>query len=508
VCALSRRHEEQSVAERHLEVEQKYDAAADFVLPELDGLPGVAAAGEPEVQELHASYFDTADLRLAAHGVTLRRRRGGTDAGWHLKMPAGPDSKQEMRAPLGRPLVVPARLAGLVAAYTRGAELRPVATLETRRTVVRLRAADGSELAEVADDLVTGSGPDAETERWREIEVELKGGPPELLKAAGKRLRKGGAKKGKSSSKLGRLLGEAVVPSKAAAARAAARSRIAEATSNGKGPGITTGEVVLAYLAEQVEAIAEYDPKARLEEEDAVHKMRVAVRRLRSVLRSYRPVLDAERTVPLGPELRWLAAVLGEVRDLEVLRMRFADAPAFLVEDLEKRERTAYRRMNASLREPRYFALLDELDRLILDPPLAGAADRKARKELPLLVTRAWDRMAKDYASIKSADDPDVARHETRKAAKRARYAAELAVPVLGVAAKRVVKDAKRIQEVLGGYQDGVIAMEHLATAAKRTKVPAEAFTLGVLYGQEQCEAEAARDHLSTTWSQTLGPSF
>ena len=497
------------MAERHLEIEQKYDAAADFVLPELDGLPGVASAGEPEVHELHASYFDTADLRLAAHGITLRRRRGGTDAGWHLKMPAGAEGKHELRAPLGRPLVVPAKLSGLVAAYTRGEELRPVATLETRRTVVRLLGEDGAELAEVADDLVTGrGGTDAEPERWREIEVELRGGTPELLKAAGKRLRKVGAKKGKSSSKLGRLLGEAVVPSESAATRAAARSRIAAATSNGKGPSVTTGEVVTAYLAAQVEAVVAFDPKARLGEEDAVHRMRVASRRLRSILRSYRAVLDEERTAPLGPELRWLAAVLGDVRDLEVLRMRFAEAPAFVLEDLEKRERAAYRRMNASLKEPRYFALLDALDRLIADPPLVEAADRKARKELPGLVTRAWNRMAKDYASIRTADDPDEARHETRKAAKRARYAAELAVPVLGVAAKRVVKDAKRIQEVLGGHQDGVIAMEHLGAAAKRTKVPAEAFTLGVLYGREQCQAEAARDRLSTTWSQTLGPSF
>ncbi|MGP4026407.1 CYTH and CHAD domain-containing protein [Actinomadura sp. 3N407] len=498
------------MAERHLEIEQKYDAAADFVLPELDGLPGVVSAGEPEVHELHASYFDTADLRLAANGITLRRRRGGPDAGWHLKMPAGPDSRQELRAPLGRPLVVPARLAGLVAAYTRGEELRPVATLETRRTVVRLLGEDGAELVEVADDLVTGrgGGDGAEPERWREIEVELRDGTAELLKAAGKRLRKSGARKAQSSSKLGRLLGEAVLPSEAAATRTAARSRIAAATSNGKGPSITTGEVVLAYLAEQVEAVVAFDPKARLGEEDAVHRMRVATRRMRSALRSYRTVLDAERTAPLGPELRWLAAVLGEVRDLEVLRMRFVEAPAFLLEDLERREQTAYRRMNASLKEPRYFALLDELDRLIAEPPLAEGADKKARKELPGFVTRAWDRMAKDYASIKGAKDPDVARHETRKSAKRARYAAELAVPVLGVGAKRVVKDAKRIQEVLGGYQDGVIAMEHLGAAAKRTRVPEEAFTLGVLYGHERCQAEGARDRLSTTWSQTLGPSF
>ncbi|MVZ99129.1 CHAD domain-containing protein [Actinomadura sp. LD22] len=500
-----------------MEIEQKYDARADFVLPELGGLPGVASAAEPEAFSLHASYFDTADLRLAAHGITLRRRRGGTDAGWHLKMPAGPDGKEELRAPLGRPAAVPARLAALVAAYTRGEPLRPVATLETRRTVVRLYAGDGALVAEVADDLVTGRDirqdpeADAPARRWREIEVELGTGTAELLKAAGKRLRKAGARRSKSSSKLGRLLGGAIEPPQAARARAARKARLVAAIDNGKGPA-TTGDAVMAYLAAQVEAVMRFDPKARLGEEDAVHRMRVAVRRIRSTLKAYRPVLAEERTEPLGPELRWLAAVLGEVRDLEVLRMRFQErlggATPMWLEDLARQERAAYRRMNAALKEPRYFALLDELDRLIAEPPLGQAAERKARKELPGLVTRSWDRMARAYASIAIAEDAEVARHETRKAAKRARYAAELAIPVLGVAAKRVAKDAKRIQEVLGGYQDGVIAMEHLKAAAARARNTSEAFDLGVLYGWERCEAETAQAHLPVTWSQTLGPAF
>lgn len=537
--------EEQIVDEKHLEIEHKYDATAEFTLPDLEGLPGVASVGEPEAHELHASYFDTADLRLAAHGITLRRRRGGPDAGWHLKMPVGPDSRQELRAPLGRPRVVPARLAALVAAYTRGEPLHPVATLDTERTVVLLLGADGAVLAEVADDLVTGGDvrealapeeivvaatvtegaagtgePSAEPvaveqepaapERWREIEVEFGEGSPDLPKAVGKRLRKAGAKRAKSSSKLARLLGGSITPSEAAAARAATRSRIVAATSNGKAPAVTTGETVLAYLAAQVDAVVEYDPKARVGEHDAVHRMRVAVRRIRSTLRSYRSVLDVDPE--LGPELKWLAAALGEVRDLEVLRMRFEErlggAAHGWMEDLARQERSAYRRLNASLKEPRYYILLDALDRLVAEPPLTEAADRRARKELPGLVTRPWDRMAKAYRSIATADDPDIARHDTRKAAKRARYAAELATPILGVAAKRVAKDAKRLQEVLGGYQDGVIAMEHLQAAGARSRVPADAFALGVLYATERCEAEAARDRLSITWSQTLGPSF
>ncbi|MFD0905089.1 CYTH and CHAD domain-containing protein [Actinomadura sediminis] len=497
------------MADRHLEIEQKYDAEAGFVLPPLDDLPGVSAAAEPRVHELHATYFDTADLRLAAHGITLRRRRGGDDSGWHLKVPAGPDGRQEHRAPLGRPRVVPARLAGLVAVHTRGAELLPVATLETRRTVVVLRDADGAAVAEVADDLVSAYRAEGdEPRRWREIEVELGSGGPDLLKAAGKRLRKAGARKAKSSSKLGRLLGADVPAAPAADARAATRARLRDLTANGKLPTVTAGDAVMGYLAAQLESLIEYDPRARLGEDDAVHRMRVATRRLRSTLQAYRPVLDPARTEPVQAELRWLAAELGEVRDLEVLRMRFADGPRYLLDDLARRERGAYRRLNLALKEPRYFELLDALDRLIADPPLGERARNKARKELPVLVSRVWERMARQYRTIATAEDPDVARHETRKAAKRARYAAELAAPVLGASAKRAAKDAKRIQEVLGEHQDGVIAMERIRSFRGRARTPQDAFALGVLYGREECRAETARDQLAVTWSRTLGPSF
>ena len=52
--------------------------------------------------DLSATYYDTADLRLLRSRMTLRRRRGGSDAGWHLKLPAGADSRDEVRHPLGR----------------------------------------------------------------------------------------------------------------------------------------------------------------------------------------------------------------------------------------------------------------------------------------------------------------------------------------------------------------------------------------------------------------------
>ncbi|KWX10465.1 hypothetical protein TR74_03435, partial [Carbonactinospora thermoautotrophica] len=188
------------------EIERKYDAAADFALPDLTGLPG--ALGEPEVQRLDATYFDTTDLRLAARGITLRRRTGGTDAGWHLKFPVGRGVKEEIRLPLGRAAkTVPKELAGLVRAYTRGRALRPIARIETTRTLRRLLDAQGNPLAEIADDAVTGQALDrTEPVAWHELEVELTAGEPGLLDLLDERVRAAGASPAGSGSKLLRLL--------------------------------------------------------------------------------------------------------------------------------------------------------------------------------------------------------------------------------------------------------------------------------------------------------------
>jgi inorganic triphosphatase YgiF len=170
----------------HLEIEQKYDADAEFEVPDLAGL--AERVSSPVRHVLVATYFDTEDLRLTAQKVTLRRRTGGEDEGWHLKVPAGPDAKKELRVPLGESQEVPPRLAGLVAAYVRGTELKPVATLATTRTVVRLLDAEGKMLAELADDLVTGQNVGSEESvSWRELEVELGTGSRELLQSVGKR---------------------------------------------------------------------------------------------------------------------------------------------------------------------------------------------------------------------------------------------------------------------------------------------------------------------------------
>ena len=214
-----------SAPEGSLEIERKYAVGAGFELPDLSAVPGVAAITGPDTYHLAAIYVDTPGQDLAAAKITLRRRSGGTDAGWHLKLPAGAGARREVHAPLGPGTEpVPERLAALVAEWTRGQPLRPIARLETTRTVRRLTGAAGQMLAEVADDEVTGSLPDQHSSAtdapggpipwrtvtsWREVEIELGQGTPGLLDEAGRLLLGAGARPSPAASKLALLLGTA-----------------------------------------------------------------------------------------------------------------------------------------------------------------------------------------------------------------------------------------------------------------------------------------------------------
>lgn len=196
-----------------METEQKFDVPAGFAVPTLTG-PGVASMTPPDVLHLSATYFDTAGLRLAAAKITLRRRTGGTDPGWHIKLPVSADTRRELHFPLDEgEHEVPAPVAAEVARWTGGEPLRPVARLETTRTIRRLVDPAGQVLAEVADDAVTGSRPDPAdparwrlADQWRELEVELVSGHRNLLNAAAGQLRAAGAEPSRSASKLARVL--------------------------------------------------------------------------------------------------------------------------------------------------------------------------------------------------------------------------------------------------------------------------------------------------------------
>lgn len=232
----------------------------------------------------------------------------------------------------------------------------------------------------------------------------------------------------------------------------------------------SAGDAILDYLGTQLDAIGGYAPAARRAEDDAVHQMRVAVRRTRAVLRGFRKLFDPAVTGALQPELRWLAGVLGTVRDLEVLRMRFtgrlaelglSEPPEWLAELIDQ-EKAGYERMNDEFDGARYAAVLAAIDAFGAQPPFTPAAAQSVERRVAPVVRRSWRRVVDDYRAIDGADDPDTARHDTRISAKRARYIAEAAAPALGKPATTIAKDAKRVQEAFGQYQDCVIAAARL----------------------------------------------
>ncbi|MFC8512347.1 CHAD domain-containing protein [Streptomyces sp. NPDC057257] len=498
------------MADTKREIERKYESD-DSGLPDLTGVAGVAAVVDKGVAHLDATYYDTPDERLAAASITLRRRLGGSDAGWHLKLPVAPGVRDEVHAPLSA--TVPRSLVALIRARIRDAELLPVMRLRSDRDVRDLVDAEGRLLAEVSVDAVRAErlGGDGGTAQWTEMEVELADdGDPAFLDKVDKRLRKAGVRPAKSASKLARALAETEPKKKRKKQRPAAPEPV------------TAGDHVLAYVREQREAILELDPAVRQDAYDSVHRMRVATRRMRSSFRSYSKVLDRAVTDPIGEELKWLAGELGVDRDQEVLTERITAAVdelprTLVVGPVRTRLRTwaharrggSRRRLIAVLDGKRYLQLLETLDALVADPPLLEAAAGKPEKVLAKAVRKDFGKVAKlveQALGEPAGHDRDLVLHEARKKAKRTRYAAEAAVPALGGPASALVKSAKALQNLLGDHQDSVMARETLREIAAQAHGAGEStFTYGVLYGREEQRAATDEAELPGLWAEVKG---
>lgn len=190
-----------------VEIETKYDVADGQPLPRLVGVAGVASVVVQDTMVLTATYVDTLDHVLAAAAATLRRRTGGSDDGWHLKLSLERGERLELHRDLAGD-TPPPDLTALMRAVVGDRPLQPVARLTTRRTVHLLLAADGRSLAELADDHVIGERLDVRRPEvsWREVEIELVDGDLEVLAALDAAVRAGGVHPSASASKLGRVL--------------------------------------------------------------------------------------------------------------------------------------------------------------------------------------------------------------------------------------------------------------------------------------------------------------
>lgn len=515
-----------------VEIEKKYDVGDTAEVPLLDTVPGVARVGEPRTVTLDAVYFDSDQHALASRRITLRRRTGGSDAGWHLKLPpeapdapakgtddSAPQQRRELQEPLGQPDVVPDRLLAHLHAYLRGDAVAPAVRLETQRTTYPLYAEDGTHLADLLDDRVSAerlgradapagasggatSGAPGGAQHWREWELELVHGSPEIFAAAEPVLADAGAKPSEHASKLARAL--------AAGSDLGAIGKAAPA-ANVPGKKSPASAVVTAYLAAQVQEILAHDPGVRLEEPEAVHDMRSAARRARSVLWANRRLYSAVAVRRLRDELTWLGRILGEPRDTEVLldrlRVHIAELPpeeeaAAAVKDrleneLGERLNTAYRKVQGTLASERYYRLLDDLEGFRDQPPVRPEADAPARKAAGKLVGKAARRLRRSHRAAMEARRGaahETALHQVRKEAKKLRHVAESVVPVHGKRANKVAKAARRQQQALGDFHDSVIARDLLGACANSQGVPEAMASTYVTLRTRQVQLAAAAE--------------
>jgi CHAD domain-containing protein len=471
---------------KYKEVERKFEVVESTVSPSFDGLSSVSRVEHSPAQQLDAVYFDTPGHDLAAHHVTLRRRTGGSDAGWHLKLPAGPDARTEVRTPLGdadAADAVPEELLDVVLAIVRDRPVDPVARISTNRTVDVLFGPDGAAQAEFCDDQVTArAGPEGAEQRWREWELELaEAAERDLLDRLSNRLLDAGAVRAGHGSKLARVLESEGEPEEAP----------------------TPVDPVHRAVAEQVEQLLVWDRAVRADAYDSVHQMRVTTRKIRSLLQASEGAFGISNDAWILDELRQLAAVLGVARDAEVLAERYErtldELPAELVrgpvrerlvDGAKKHYKSGLRRSLVAMRSPRYFRLLDALEGLVAAaPPPTQPGEEPAQ----LTIDSAYKRVRKAAkAAAEAADtDRDEALHRIRKGAKRLRYTAA------ATGEDKVSDRAKTIQTLLGDHQDSVVSRTHLSHQAEAANAAGEdTFTYGLLYQLEDDLARRSREQL------------
>jgi CHAD domain-containing protein len=485
-----------------LEREVKLGAGPAFHLPDLTGVIEGVGIAPVETVRMETVYFDTSDLRLARWGVSLRHRAG---EGWTLKLaPPKPDAghpvgmlERDELTFQGGAKKPPEAAIEVVRAYVRKAELVPVARLSTIRRRVRLVDAAGARVAEVVDDEVSVRDGRRVAARFREIEVEVMGGDGAdgVIAPIVSRLRGAGAGAPDPTPKHIRALGP----------RATEPPEVAPQPLP---PEAAAKDVIRAVLAETVGALLHHDPLVRTgRDPEAVHQARVATRKLRSNLRTFGPLLDAEWTEPLRSELGWLAMGLGAVRDREVLlerlRLRAASLPAndlrsagSLLKVLETEIDSLRKKLMVDLDSQRYIDLLESLVLAAHSPNTLPDADQLARTVLPALATTPWRRLRSAVRQLpETATDPEL--HRIRILAKRARYAAEAVAPVVGPDAAAFARAAAKLQTILGEHQDSVTAQAWLRAARVTGR---RAFVAGQLIALEGIAAADARAKWSRAW--------
>ena len=419
-------------------------------------------------------------------------------------------ARLELHRPLTKSSRPPVAVRRLLRGVVREAALARVAEVRTRRSRLHLLDADGRVLAELARDQVTARrllGDDqtdstADSE-WHELELELVNGDLDLLEHVAGVLAQHGIDESAFQSKLRRALGDQAPPPPA------------EPSADS-----TAADVVLAYVTEQWVLLQREDVRLRAQEPDAVHKMRTASRRLRSALAAYRRLFDSDQAQQLDDQLRWLARGLSRARDLQVIEelllesLPADDAPAasaraekFTRKALAAQRREAAAEVAALLDSDDYGQVLDAVAGFVGEPALGERAARPAPKELRRHVRRAHRRLARRLAGAWAAppDQCNEALHRARKAAKRVRYACEVAEPAQGKRARRLRRRAKRLSEVLGQRQDAVMTQQTVVELVHQTRGDTAGRDIAFVLGRLHARLDVRIQHVDAQANKAAG---
>lgn len=422
-------------AKSFLEVEAKFSVSEQLPTPAVTELPGVHAVGETRTESLSAIYYDTEDLRLTRAKVTLRRRTGGHDDGWHIKLPSNL-GRTEIRVELGELVdgsyVAPQELLTHVRSIIRNHPVAPIAQVDNQRTERVLIDTDGNARAEFCDDHVTAWSllPGGEQTSWREWEIELAGVLPgtdegtDFIRYATRQFIAAGARVSSSPSKLASALGNSIN-------NAPLPPSLVTPDVDAKSPAAA----VVKALAANRDKLVEYDPKVRADEWDSVHQMRVATRELRSHMETFHGIIGGPEIAQIEAELKLLASILGVARDAEVVEERWQSLLAaedsdtldeatreHIAHDMGREYARAHRKVVAALDSDRYLELLDDLDELLANPPVespeaefpeAVPAEEAAQEDTP-------DISAEGAEEPASAEPAPPREKEEKAAAKRA----------------------------------------------------------------------------------------
>ena len=459
-----------------VERELKLELEEGFSLPDLPGEP-------LESRLFTSTYYDTPDRSLAGAGLTLRRRVENGLSRWQLKLPRGGNARAELEAP-GGPVGPPPELAQLLVAHVRRGRLAPAATLRTRRNGVRV-GDNGRTVADVTIDSVAVLDAGRSIGAFAEIEIELVDGNDDELERLGRTLRKAGAKKSAGTPKLLRVLPPPPRPQ-----------------AGEDAPAI---ELLRVLLAEQLRELLRHDPGVRLGDDlEDVHRYRVATRRSRALIRATEPLLGS-RLTSLAAELKWLAKLLGPVRDRDVLIDRLRGdvleldddlaAGEALVAKLEAQRGRSRDTLLEGLGSERYFELLNLFESAVSD--LAEVSSTVPAGEIAGAEFAELALAAEQLAPVPT----DAELHALRINAKRARYGAELMAT--GRSSKPLLRylDAlKELQDVVGEHQDAVVAETTLRKLARSQT----ALAAGRLIDRERLRRAEQRDRYPAALATVL----